>query len=147
MYKVVCVVLIFAFVFFSGQLAKGQEDSRGLNYSIDTEGDAVDVGTLGFLIMDFANAKLDKNVYRELDESLADRDKLKELVERSKNGNDVLGVAIFLNQRFPEKKFVPISNWVSVADLTTIPIDLFADGKKLTTAISSETFGEILYEY
>ena len=142
-FKLKTAVLVGMLTFFLQSAALAQQ-SKGLNRIIRFD-EHVSAGFFGVIVNDFSKATIVTREFDKLSKQLDDRDELMAFLEKLKQEENVLGIAVFLNQRYPEKKLIPITNGFPMADTCTIPLDLFVAGKKQTINVSSRTFGQILY--
>jgi len=139
------IVMVLGVLIQCSQLV-GQVE-RALNGTIQLENDVVTGSLFGLQIVDFPSATIKDRFFDELATEMEDKDKAKKLLNRFMNNEDCIGLAIFLNQKYPEKKFAPISLPILIAESFEIPIDFWSGGGKFTHVVRCEQFGIILYEY
>lgn len=101
----------------------------------------------GPLVTDFTALKVQQEKFEELSKQTENHDSLLKLLNRLKQSEDAVGVAAFLNQRYPEKSFNPITLPFSVKHPSKIPVDLLVSEKKEIVHVTPECFGKICYAY
>ncbi len=97
--KTAVLVGMLTFFFHSTTLA---QQSKGLNRIIRFD-EHVSAGFFGVIVNDFSKATVVPKEFDKLSKQLEDRDELMAFLEKLEQEENVLGIAVFLNQRYREK--------------------------------------------
>ncbi len=119
-----------------------------LNESLQLDGKPIFSDSEVIRIEKFSSLSLDETQIAKLNLQASDKETLKLQLKKFKNSNDVLGLAVFLNSRFPRSSFSPISREFSIgSNSNRVPVDFAVGGEVRTVELSLSTFGRIMFDY